>query len=91
MATAFQSPVNYVANCGPDAVVVGAFNGDGMLDVLVATAAGVSLLFGNGNGTLQPATSFPVSGQTALLAVGDFTGKGNSMWPPLAEQGSACT
>jgi len=83
----FQQPaLNYGAGANPVSVAVGDFNGDGKADLAVANefsgfSGDVSTLFGNGDGTFQPAVSdladvFPVS-----VAVGDFNGDGK---PDLA-------
>lgn len=52
-------------------------NGDGKPDVLLASAGGVSLLLGNGDGTLQPSVEYetPTSG---FLAFADFNGDAKS-------------
>jgi len=68
-------------------VAVGDFNGDGKSDVVVAnecqtsacSGGSVSVLLGNGDGTLQPAQSYASGGVYALsVAVGDFNGDGKS-------------
>ncbi len=73
----------------PAAIAVGDFNGDGKLDLAVATQCGndpsclsgaVSILLGNGDGTFaappSPATP-PGTGKIPLsIAVGDFNGDG---------------
>jgi hypothetical protein len=74
----------FSAGVDPNAVVVGDFNGDGKLDVASAnfgsTALGapscVSVLFGNGDGTLQLPTCIPTGAGTIALAAGDFNGDG---------------
>jgi hypothetical protein len=65
------------------------FNGDGNSDVLVVSQNGiinqfsgnVSVLLGNGDGTLQPVVNYPFSTldlpHPYLAAVGDFDGDGN--------------
>jgi len=72
------SPVP-VGTC-PFGVAVGAFNGDGKLDLAVANGNDntVSILLGNGDGTFTPAPGSPVAtGRTPMaLAVGDFNGDG---------------
>ncbi len=54
-----------------DSLVVGDFNGDGKLDLVVR---GVSVLLGNGDGTFQHHLNYP-AGDNAVTA-GDFNGDG---------------
>ena len=55
-------------------VLVGDFNQDGILDLVVSTDAGVSILLGKGDGTFQPySATLPGA---ALLAVADSNGDG---------------
>jgi VCBS repeat protein len=59
------------------AVVGGDFNRDGMTDVATAelSSNNISVLLGNGDGTLRPALPLAVSLPRALI-VGDFSGDG---------------
>jgi hypothetical protein len=80
----FQAAVNYPAGSYPNSVAVADFNGDGILDLAVAsyTSSGtVSVLLGQGDGTFLPAQAFPAGGYPSSVAVGDFNGDG---WPDLA-------
>ena len=83
----FQAPVNY--NSGGEyavSIAVEDVNGDGKLDLLVAnfcadsscsTNGTVSVLFGNGDGTFQAATSYNSGGYGAdSAAVEDVNGDG---------------
>ncbi len=77
----FQPPVAYSVFAIPKHAVIGDFNGDGKLDV-VATAyesSGnyVSVLLGNGDGTLRPAVGYPTCAPgTYGIAAADFNGDG---------------
>jgi hypothetical protein len=64
-------------------LVAGDFNGDGSLDLAVASefSGPVSVLLGNGDGTFQPAVPYAVGvNETGLygqlIVAGDFTGNG---------------
>jgi len=58
-------------------VAVGDFNTDGKPDLAVAEADGtVSVLLGNGDGTLQLGTIYLTSGNPISVTVGDFNGDG---------------
>jgi hypothetical protein len=70
---------------GTSGIVTGDFNGDGKPDVAAGfqTPAsgsgngGVSVLLGNGDGTLRPAVNYPVGNFSVLaMATGDFSGDG---------------
>jgi parallel beta-helix repeat protein len=75
---ASNSPL--VVGSGPNSVVVGDFNGDGIADLAVANTNGdtVTILLGNGNGTFTSASGSPVpvgNGPISVVA-GDFNGDG---------------
>jgi hypothetical protein len=71
----FQSPVSYSAP--GTSVAIADVNGDGNLDLVVASGSSVSILLGNGDGTFQPASSLASIGSGyASVAVGDFNGDG---------------
>ncbi|PYJ97764.1 MAG: VCBS repeat-containing protein [Verrucomicrobia bacterium] len=83
----FDPPVNYATGnyASSHSVAIGDFNGDGRRDLAVANYASydaigsytngdVSVLFGNGDGTFQPAASYVVGAAPGSLAAGDFNG-----------------
>src|SRR6266851_6960497 len=78
----FLPRVDYAVGTRPRAAAVGDFNGDRILDLVVANqnSASVSILLGVGDGTFQPAVNFSVGGspysQPQSVAVGDFNGDG---------------
>jgi hypothetical protein len=78
----FQSPVSFSTGTnGPVSLVAGDFNNDGYPDLAVLSfnnADGlVSILLGNGDGTLQAPFTIHVGQSAGSLAVGDFNGDGN--------------
>src|SRR5262249_44143790 len=85
----FQDAHNYAAGLQPTAVKVADFNADGIPDVVVAnqvTNPGtVTILLGNGDGTLQAAQSYAVGPFPASVAVADFNRDGI---PDLAVTGT---
>ncbi len=76
----FQAPRSFPAGAYPDAIAVGDFNGDGVLDVAVTdggtTPYQVRVLLGAGDGSFQPAQSLAAPNRPQALAVGDFNGDG---------------
>ena len=78
----FASPISYQLSSGsPMAVAVEDFDSDGNLDVVTANQEGgsVSVLMGNGDGTLRYAwwtNDYAASWYTTAVTVGDFTGDG---------------
>ena len=57
---------------------MGDFNGDGKLDLAVGNANdnNLSVLLGNGDGTLQTAVNYAVGATPAFVVAGDFNGDG---------------
>jgi len=80
----FQAPVNYSAGTVPNSVAVADFNGDGRADLVIAnggsgnTNSNVSVLLGNGDGTLQAAVNYAVGTSPFSVAAGDFNGDGKA-------------
>jgi hypothetical protein len=79
----FSPAVSYPVTQNPVAVATGDFNGDGRLDLAVASPGTfgyptdtVSVLVGNGDGTFQPAQIVFTGLEPHSLAVGDFNGDG---------------
>jgi hypothetical protein len=77
-------PVSFVAKADflvgqtPAAVAVADLNSDGTPDVVVASRGSnnVSVLLGNGGGTLQPAVNYAVGANPSSVQIGDFNGDG---------------
>jgi hypothetical protein len=79
----FQPAVPYAtATPAPVAIAVADFNGDGKVDLAVATdsgASGFSIFLGNGDGTFQAAIGYGVLGSvTNSIATADFNGDGKA-------------
>src|SRR5207244_7135523 len=84
----FQPHVDYATAPLPAAVAVADFNGDGKPDLVVADigtlvrdeylpdTGEVSLLLGNGDGTLQGHSDFVTGTMASSVTVGDFNGDG---------------
>jgi hypothetical protein len=71
------SPV--AAGSSPRTLAAGDFNGDGKLDLAVVNAGSnnLTILLGNGDGTLTPAASSPATGTSPwAVTTGDFNGDG---------------
>jgi len=77
-AAEFSAAGSYVAGKDPSAVAVGDFDGDGKLDAVVANfgSDNVSVLLGNGDGTLRDAHNYRVGSGPQSIAVGDFNSDG---------------
>ena len=60
----------------PAAIAHGDFNRDELIDLVVATVEGVSVLMNQGAGTFAPAERFPAGTEPIAIAVGDLNGDG---------------
>jgi hypothetical protein len=79
----FQKGITYPTGSQPATIAVGDFNGDGILDVatsnledLSATSGSISILLGNGDGTLTRNIDYPTSFAPQSLVVSDFNRDG---------------
>jgi uncharacterized protein (TIGR03437 family) len=73
----FAPAQTYPAGVQAAALAVGDFNQDGAADISIANQAGVSLLFGNADGTMAPGISIPFSGVSpVVLVAADLNGDG---------------
>ena len=74
----FAGDVPYAVGSDPKSSAVSDFNGDGILDLVVANYSDntVSVLLGNGDGTFQPKVTYAAGPWPLSVAVGDFTGNG---------------
>jgi hypothetical protein len=74
----FAAPAVFDVGAAPTAVAVGHFEGPGSpLDVATANVNGtVSVLLGNGDGTLMNPITVNVGGKPVALAIGDFRNNG---------------
>jgi Bacterial Ig-like domain (group 3)/FG-GAP-like repeat/FG-GAP repeat len=81
----FQAQMAFPVDQAPDAIAVGDFNADGILDLAVAchNSNAIDVLFGKGDGTFKAAVKYPTNTAVAV-AVGDFNGDG---LPDLATAG----
>jgi hypothetical protein len=78
----FQPAVKYPVAAGLLSVILGDFNGDGLVDVAVTSglkgtnnpATGVTILLGNGDGTFRSAATY--AAPNGPLAAGDLNGDG---------------
>ena len=72
--------VQYQAGTNPSGVAIADVNGDGKLDAIVAnnSSNNISVLFGNGNGTLQTAINYASGTSPSGVVAGDFNNDGRT-------------
>jgi VCBS repeat protein len=73
----FGAPTSYFAGNQLNALALADFNGDGKLDIAVASNSGLAVLLGEGNGIFQNATFISSTSLFALTA-GDVNGDGKA-------------
>jgi Bacterial Ig-like domain (group 3)/FG-GAP-like repeat len=76
----FSMPVRFESGSGPSSVALGDLNDDGKIDVVVSNGSGqmqgMSVLLGNGDGTLQSPTLYATGNHTNSVVLADFNGDG---------------
>jgi hypothetical protein len=76
--TAFGK-LDYATDLTPQDVAAADFNGDGKVDLAVATGNNsVSILLGVGDGTFPTHKEYPVPGHPSAIVIGDFNGDGKA-------------
>lgn len=71
----FETPRSFSVPTATDYISAGDLDGDGKADVVVGGDSGLFLLYGKGNGDLEPYTTV-VSGLSRNFALGDMNGDG---------------
>lgn len=74
----FVAKADFLVGPSPTAVATADLNSDGKPDLVVLNGglAAVSVLLGNGDGTLQPAVNYTVGANPSSVQIGDFNGDG---------------
>jgi hypothetical protein len=77
--TAAFGKLDYATDLTPQDVAAADFNGDGKVDLAVATGNNsVSILLGVGDGTFPTHVEYPVPGHPSSIVIGDFNGDGKA-------------
>jgi len=80
VAQKFDTPVLYpTGGAAPQAAAIGDLNGDGKMDVVVTNDevnGTIAVLLGNGDGTLQPAVTYPAGAFPEFIVLADFNHDG---------------
>ncbi len=86
----FAAARSFIAGNSPWFVVTGDFNRDGKQDTAIAnfTSNNISIMLGNGDGTLQPAVNYTVGYEPSFMVAADFNGDGKL---DLAVASSGCS
>jgi sugar lactone lactonase YvrE len=71
-------PASFTLDYFPTSIVVGDFNGDGVLDLAFSDLNGVEIALGNGDGTFKETSASPIAVPSELysLTLGDFNHDG---------------
>ena len=73
----FGSPTLYAVNAIPQEIMIGDMDGDGKPDLVVGTESDLEILYGNGDGTFQPAkVILTYSGGVSPWSLADMNGDG---------------
>jgi Bacterial Ig-like domain (group 3)/FG-GAP-like repeat len=72
----FRAAVNYPAGESPQSLAAGDFNGDGKVDLAVASIGEVSIFLGAGDGSFANPSVYQAGSGQAYVAVADFNGDG---------------
>ncbi len=72
----FANPVAIVTPSPGEIVRMGDFTGNGLDDLAVLTADGLSIYLANGRGSFLPPTTYPVPPEADGLSLADLTGNG---------------